>query len=311
MMKKTLKIATRKSPLAIWQAEFVRKSLLSYWPNLDISLVPMKTTGDKFLKDKLLNIGGKGLFVKELEESLLDGRADLAVHSMKDVPVHFPDGLQLTTICKRHDPFDALLSHQYQSLQALPSNAVVGTVSLRRQTQLLAIRPDLQVKALRGNILSRIAKMEKDGYDAIILAVSGLERMDLAHLIKEKFNAEQMLPSCGQGAMGIECREDDEVLHNLLKPLNDEITNSCVSAERLVNKLLGGNCHSPLAVFCKPIDNDYVKLSARLMSINGKSECSFSNKAPLNKAIDIAKVCADSMIEQGAHALIQDALSNG
>ena len=311
MTKKTLKIATRKSPLALWQAEYIRSSLLSLRPDINIELLPLKTTGDKFLKDKLLNIGGKGLFVKELEEALLDQRADLAVHSMKDVPAQFPKGLMLSTICERHSPYDALLSKQYDSLADLPQNAVVGTVSLRRQTQLLAIRPDLQVKSLRGNILSRISKMEAGDYDAIILAVSGLERMKLEHLIKERFRPSQMIPSCGQGAMGIECRTEDKDLHHLLSPLNDELTQRCVSAERHVNQLLGGNCHSPLAVFCSPTKNGLVKLTARLLSLDGQKELLCSQTGALENAMELAEKCANELLAKGAEALIKHALDNG
>lgn len=311
MTKKTLKVATRNSPLALWQAENVRSSLLNLWPDIDIELLPLKTTGDKFLKEKLLNIGGKGLFVKELEEALLDQKADFAVHSMKDVPAQFPKGLMLSTICKRHDPYDALLSKHYDSLAALPQKAVVGTVSLRRQTQLLALRPDLQIKSLRGNILSRISKMEAGEYDAIILAVSGLERMNLEHLIKERFQSSQMIPSCGQGAMGIECRTDDENLHQLLSPLNDKLTHQCVSAERLVNQILGGNCHSPLAVFCSPNGNARVTLSARLLSLDGQQELLCSKSGLLENALELAEQCATELLAMGAEALIKHALENG
>ena len=251
---KKIRIATRKSLLALWQANSIREQLLALWPGLEVELLPMATSGDKFLKDKLLTIGGKGLFVKELEEALLDGRADIAVHSMKDVPIAFPEGLSLAAICTRHNPLDAFVSTAYANIESLPTGAVIGTSSLRRQSQLLAIRPGLMIRPLRGNIHSRLEKMDTEGYDAIILAAAGLERMDLHARIRQMLSPELMLPACGQGALGIECREDSQSVRQLLKPLDDEITALCVMTERRVNALLGGNCHTPLAVYCRPID---------------------------------------------------------
>lgn len=310
MPLKTLKIATRESPLAMWQAHHIREQLLGHWPDLNIELIPMKTTGDKFLKDKLINTGGKGLFVKELEEALLDKRADLAVHSMKDVPVSFPEGLLLSTICKRHNPFDALVSKKFSNIASLPFGATIGTVSLRRQTQLLALRPDLQMKLLRGNILTRIDKMESGEYDAIILAVSGLERMEMQDKIQAIFNPDSMLPSCGQGALGIECREEDETLHKLLAPLNDNLTARCVKTERHVNALLGGNCHAPLAIYCAPQKNDKINLSARLLSLDGQKMIQHSSVGSLKESESMAEKCAQSLLAQGGAELIEAALKS-
>ncbi|GGI89204.1 hydroxymethylbilane synthase [Legionella impletisoli] len=308
MLPNVLKIATRESPLAMWQAEHVRKALLTHWPKLTIELVPMKTTGDKFLKDNLITIGGKGLFVKELEDALLKHRADLAVHSMKDVPAEFPKGLILGAICKRHNPFDALLSTHYNGLQELPLGAVVGTVSLRRQTQLLALRQDLQMKMLRGNILTRIKKLEAGEYDAIVLAVSGLERLHEEQYIKETFSAKTMLPACGQGALGIECREQDESIRELIAPLNDDLTERCVKAERTVNALLGGNCRSPLAVYCEPNPGDTIHLMARLLDLDGQSGIAASLTGTLNESQALAVRLAEELNNQGAAKLIHNAL---
>ncbi|WP_133130890.1 hydroxymethylbilane synthase [Legionella yabuuchiae] len=308
MYSKALKIATRESPLAIWQAEYVRKALLKYWPKLSIELAPMKTTGDKFLKDNLITLGGKGLFVKELEQALLNRRADLAVHSMKDVPTEFPKGLILGAICKRHNPFDALLSINYNRLQELPPEAVIGTVSLRRQTQLLALRPDLKMKLLRGNILTRINKLKAGEYDAIVLAVSGLERLHEEQHIKETFSADAMLPACGQGALGIECREEDESIRELIAPLNDALTEHCVKAERTVNALLGGNCRSPLAVYCEPRQDETIHIQARLLHVDGQSGIAGALVGKLSESQPLAVRLAEELKQKGAGKLIHDAI---
>lgn len=298
MSSKILRIATRNSPLALWQANHIKQQLMSYWPKLTIELLPMTTSGDQFLKDKLLVAGGKGLFVKELEEALLDKRADLAVHSTKDVPAQLPEGLILAVICKRENPFDALLSLRYSDLNSLPQNAVIGTASLRRQSQLLAFKPTLQIKTLRGNIQTRMSKLKAGEYDAIILAAAGLERMNLGSSITELLTEEIMLPSCAQGALSIECRKEDSQLQELLAPLNDANTALCVQTERLVNAQLGGNCHVPLAVFCTS-ENQEMHLRARLLSTDGARIISYSQKAPQDQAVFLAKQCSDSILAQG------------
>lgn len=304
MSEKRLRIATRKSPLAIWQANHIRDALIHFWPELKIDLVPMITSGDKFLKDKLLTIGGKGLFVKELEEALLDKRADLAVHSMKDVPAAFPEGLTIAAICDRHNPLDALLSSTYNSLDDLPQGAVIGTSSLRRQSQLLAIRPDLQLKTLRGNIHTRINKMELGEYDAIVLAAAGLERMGLQHNIREIFSDEIMLPACGQGALGIECRTEDEELLRYIAPLNDPLTALCVGIERQVNAQLGGNCHAPLAVYCKATSATELWLRAKVGSIDEQTTISDSQRDLRSNVDELVYNCSDALIKRGAAKLI-------
>ncbi len=304
MSKILLRIATRKSPLALWQANHVRERLIQHWPSLRIELIPMVTSGDKFLQNKLSTLGGKGLFVKELEEALLDHRADLAVHSMKDVPAAFPEGLGLAAICRRDNPLDALLSLKYANLDHLPTGAIIGTTSLRRQSQLLAIRPDLQIKTLRGNIQTRIAKLEAGEYDAIVLAAAGLERMSMQESIREILSTEIMLPACGQGALGIECRINDEQIKKYIAPLSDPTTAICVNAERQVNALLGGNCHVPLAVYCTPTKDSQLLIQAKVASLDGKIVISNSQQGRQQDATAIANQCAQALLASGADALL-------
>lgn len=304
MSKHRLRIATRKSPLALWQAHHVRDRLLEHWPSLHIELLPMETSGDKFLKDKLATIGNKGLFVKELEEALLDNRADLAVHSMKDVPTTFPAGLCLAAICARHNPLDALLSSNYSNLDSLPLGAIVGTTSLRRQSQLLAIRPDLKIEGLRGNLQTRLAKLESGQYDAIILAVAGLERLGLQRQIKEILSTDRMLPACGQGALGIECRIEDSELKKYISPLNDPISALCVHSERHVNALLGGNCHVPLAVYCAPEADSQLYLRAKVATVDGKIIISESLRGHSDDSASLANTCAQLLLANGAAELL-------
>ncbi|KTD44793.1 hydroxymethylbilane synthase [Legionella parisiensis] len=304
MASRTLRIATRQSPLALWQANHVRDLLLNKWPNLQIELLPMSTSGDKFLKDKLLAVGGKGLFVKELEEALLDKRADFAVHSSKDMPAEFPEGLGLVAICKRDNPFDVFVSYQYKDLQTLPAQSIVGTSSLRRQSQLLAHRPDLNVKALRGNINTRLEKLKSGEYQAIILAAAGLERMGFTDAVTEQLSAQIMLPACGQGALAIECRSDDHEIQALITELNDSISSICVHAERRVNALLGGNCHVPLAVFCAPIENKQLSLHAKILTLDGSKIITSTQTGPIEQATSMADRCAQSLLAQGAANLL-------
>lgn len=301
---KTLRIATRQSPLALWQANHVRDLLLAQWPMLKVELVPMTTSGDKFLKDKLLAVGGKGLFVKELEEALLDKRADIAVHSSKDMPAEFPKGLSLVAICKRDNPFDVLVSKQYSSLQDLPPQAIVGTGSLRRQSQLLAYRPDLYIKPLRGNINTRLSKLESGEYQAIVLAAAGLERMGFTEAIREQIPEHIMLPACGQGALAIECRTDDLETQTLIAGLNDPTSAICVHTERQVNALLGGNCHVPLAVFCAPAATNQVMLRAKILNEDGTQILSNQQTGALEDAPQLAKRCSQELLAQGGAELL-------
>lgn len=242
----TLRIATRKSLLALWQAEHVRDRLMALHPGLNVELVAMSTRGDKILDTPLAKVGGKGLFVKELEEAMLDGRADIAVHSMKDVPMHFPDGLGLSVILEGAEPTDAFVSNHYDSIDALPDGARIGTSSLRRGLQVREARPDLEVLSLRGNVQTRLGKLDAGEFDAIILATSGLKRLGLADRIAMELPPEICLPACGQGALGIECRIDDTELIALLAPLDDPDTSTRVRAERAMNTRLEGGCQVPI-----------------------------------------------------------------
>ncbi len=246
---RTLRIATRTSPLALWQAEFVKAALEQHHAGISVTLVPIVSRGDKILDVPLAKVGGKGLFVKELENALLDDVADIAVHSMKDVPMEFPDGLGLSVICEREDPRDAWVSSTYVSIDALPAGAVVGTSSLRRQSQLLARRPDLTVRFLRGNVQTRLRKLDEGEYDGIILAAAGLLRLEMTDRIRAYMAPEESLPAGGQGAVGIECRLQDQAIIDLLQPLHHHLTAQAVVAERAMNRRLEGGCQVPIACY--------------------------------------------------------------
>src|SRR6185437_13579845 len=247
-MPGALVIATRESRLAMWQAEHVQ-ALLAARFGASVSLLAMTTRGDRILDRPLADVGGKGLFIKELETALEDRRADLAVHSLKDVPMDLPEGFALAAVLEREDPRDALVSNRFASLAALPQGAVVGTSSLRRVVQLLALRPDLRVESLRGNLDTRLRKLDEDGYDAIILAAAGLVRLGLAARIRVRLDPAEMLPCAGQGALGIETRADRGELNGRLAQLADLPTHLAVAAERAVSRALGGNCSMPLAAY--------------------------------------------------------------
>jgi hydroxymethylbilane synthase len=252
---RTLKIATRKSPLAMQQALLIKDALVCHYPKLSVELLPLETSGDQMLKGLLANVGGKGLFVKELELALLDKKADFAVHSMKDVPTIQPDGLELAVICKREDPRDAFISIDYEQITDLPDGAKIGTASLRRQCQLHGLHGHLDIHVLRGNIHTRLKRLHESGFDAIILAAAGLKRMGLTQHVRQFFTLEEMLPSAGQGALGLECRTDDIELKKLLAVLSDPVTTTCLEAERALTHRLGGNCRAPVAAFCEKMDD--------------------------------------------------------
>ncbi|GGO87765.1 porphobilinogen deaminase [Marinobacterium nitratireducens] len=249
MTTQTIRIATRKSLLALWQAEYVKAELERHHPGIKVELIGFTTRGDKILDTPLAKVGGKGLFVKELENAMLEGSADIAVHSMKDVPMEFPAGLGLAVICPRETPTDAFVSNRYASLDELPAGAVVGTSSLRRESQVRAARPDLVVRSLRGNVQTRLRKLDDGEYDAIILATAGLLRLELQERIRMELAPEQSLPAGGQGAVGIECRVEDEQTRKLLAPLHHRPTALCVLAERAMNRRLEGGCQVPIACF--------------------------------------------------------------
>lgn len=245
----TLNIATRQSPLALWQAEHIRDRLLVLYPEMTINLLKIVTKGDKILDTPLAKIGGKGLFVKELEQALYDKQADIAVHSLKDVPMDLPEGLTLGVYCKRASPTDAFVSNTYHSIDELPQGAVVGTASLRRQCQIKAYRADLQIKTLRGNVGTRLSKLDAGEYDAIILATSGLQRIELDARIRSELDIDICLPAVGQGALAIECRADDAEVLKLLAPLNDDKARIRLIAERALNRHLQGGCQVPIAAY--------------------------------------------------------------
>lgn len=269
MTQRVVRIATRKSALALWQAEFVKAELLKAHQHISVELVPMTTKGDIILDTPLAKVGGKGLFIKELEIAMQEGRADIAVHSMKDVPVEFPGGFGLHAICSRENPLDAFVSNQFDDIDSLPFGAIVGTSSLRRQVQLRAMRPDLTIKDLRGNVNTRLAKLDDGQYDAIILAAAGLIRLGMQDRITQEIASDISLPAVGQGAVGIECRNDDQELVDLLTPLHHEKTAICVQAERALNAKLQGGCQVPIGSFCV-WQGDELNLRGLVGSISGK-----------------------------------------
>jgi len=299
-----VRIATRQSPLALWQAEFVKAELERFHAGIVVELVKFTTQGDKILDAPLAKIGGKGLFVKELEQALLDGRADIAVHSMKDVPVEFPEGLGLVTICEREDPADAFVSNTFASLDALPKGAIVGTSSLRRRCQLLQARPDLDIRDLRGNVGTRLGKLDAGQYDAVVLAAAGLIRLGLADRIRHKLDHALSLPAAGQGAVGIECRLADDRIRALLAPLHHEPTALCVRAERAMNAALQGGCQVPIAAFAVLAD-EQLQLRGRVGDVDGsqllRAEASASATAPEA----LGQQVAAQLLAQGAGEILR------
>nr|WP_311462165.1 hydroxymethylbilane synthase [uncultured Aggregatibacter sp.] len=304
MLEKTLKIATRQSPLALWQANYVKDRLQQLYPDLTIELVPMVTKGDVILDSPLAKIGGKGLFVKELENALLTKEADIAVHSMKDVPMQFPEGLGLAVICQREDPRDAFVSHSYRTFAELPQGAVVGTSSLRRQCQLKALRPDLDIRSLRGNVGTRLSKLDNGDYDAIILASAGLIRLGLADRIASFIDVEQSLPAAGQGAVGIECRTDDAQVQALLAPLADAETTYCVLAERAMNNHLQGGCQVPIGGYAV-LQQGQLYLRALVGDIDGSRIIRAEGKSAVENAEVLGVKIAEQLLAQGADKILQ------
>lgn len=299
-----IRIATRKSPLALWQAYHVRDTLLNLHQNLQVDIVEMTTKGDKILDAPLAKIGGKGLFVKELEQGLLEGEADIAVHSMKDVPVEFPQNLHLPIIMQREDPQDAFISNRYDSIDALPQGAIVGTSSLRRQSQLLAVRPDLDIHTLRGNVGTRLNKLDNNEYAAIILAAAGLKRLNKADRITARIPIEVILPAIGQGAIGIECRKNDSDTHQLIAPLNHFATQQCVLAERAVNNRLAGGCQVPIAGFAQ-IYQDKLMLRALVADERGQTILRSQAEGLVTNATQLGLTVAEDLLKQGADKILQ------
>ena len=303
MAQALIRIATRKSPLAMWQAEYVKQRLESIHSDLTVELVPMTTKGDVILDTPLAKVGGKGLFVKELEVAMLENRADIAVHSMKDVPVDFPEGLGLHVICEREDPRDAFVSGRYNNIDELPQGAIVGTSSLRRQCQIRAMRPDLQIKDLRGNVGTRLAKLDNGDYDAIILAAAGLKRLKLELRIASFIEPEVSLPANGQGAVGIECRTDDEQVKALLKPLEHEETRMRVLAERAMNTRLEGGCQVPIGAYAE-IEGDNLTLRGLVGNPDGSQVIFDTVSGDKTQAVQLGEQLADILLSKGAKAIL-------
>lgn len=298
-MPERVRIATRKSPLALWQAEEVARQLRGLHPGLEIELVGFSTRGDQILDSPLAKVGGKGLFVKELEQAILRGDADIAVHSMKDVPVEFPEGLGLAVIMEREDPRDAFVSNRHASPEALPAQARVGSSSLRRQMQLRARFPRLKVDSLRGNVNTRLRKLDDGEYDAIVLASSGLKRLGLEERIRYALPPEESLPAIGQGALGIETRLEDQWVQRLIAPLEHAQTRVCLSAERALNARLNGGCQVPIAGYAQ-LRAGAVYLRALVGMPDGSEVYRAEASAPPESAVSLGTALAERLLAQGA-----------
>jgi len=302
-MNQTIKIATRKSELAMWQANHVASLLRRRHPGIAVELLPMVTKGDIILDQPLAKIGGKGLFLKELERALLKGEADIAVHSMKDVPVEQVPGLAVDVMLERANPFDALLSRDGRTLSRLPAGACIGTSSLRRQCQLRSIRPDISVRDLRGNVNTRVRKLQEGEYDAIILACAGLERLGMDHLITETLGPPQWLPAATQGTIGIQCRTDDRTVIDLIEPLKDPDAVLRTRAERAVATVLQGSCQVPLAVFAE-LNGDELRISGMVGMPDGSQVIRGEQTGSSFDADRLSAAVADDLLSQGAGRII-------
>lgn len=301
----TIRIATRKSPLALWQANEVSRQLKIHHPGLNIELVTMTTKGDKILDAPLAKVGGKGLFVKELEQGMLDGDADIAVHSMKDVPMEFPEGLYLPIIMERENPHDAFVSNTYEKLEDLPTNARIGTSSLRRQLQIKAKLPDAEMLDLRGNVNTRLAKLDNGDYDAIILASAGLIRLGFEDRIRHSLTPEQSLPAIGQGAVGIECRQGDKAVEDLIAPLNHTDTNTRLTAERALNHGLNGGCQVPIAGYSL-LEGDQIWLRGLVGRPDGSEVVFDEIRGAATDGEKLGYTLAERLLDAGAREILAD-----
>ena len=304
MTKKIIRIATRQSPLALWQAEHVAELLEQAFPNVTTELVKMVTRGDKILDAPLAKVGGKGLFVKELEQGMLEGEADIAVHSMKDVPIEFPEGLHLAAILTREDPTDAFVSNQYKSFSELPTRARIGTSSLRRECQLKQHLPEAEVLPLRGNVNTRLAKLDAGEYDAIILASAGFKRLGMGDRITQTLDTSVSLPAVGQGAIGIECRVDDVEINQMLAALHDQVTGVCVKAERAMNTRLNGGCQVPIAGFAI-LQETQVFMRGLVGSPDGQVIYRAERAGSIEQAESLGQQIAEDLLSQGADKVLQ------
>jgi hydroxymethylbilane synthase len=305
MAQAVIRIATRKSPLALWQAEHVAQRLRAAFPGLATELVAMVTRGDKLLDAPLSKVGGKGLFVKELEQGMLEGEADIAVHSMKDVPVEFPEGLHLAAILEREDPRDALVSSRYPSFQALPPHAKIGTSSLRRQCQLKELLPACEIISLRGNVNTRLAKLDAGEFDAIVLAAAGLKRLGFHGRITESLPPETSLPAMGQGAIGIECRAGDARMNQWLRSLHHEATALRVTAERAMNERLQGGCQVPIAGFAE-LQGGRLRLRGLVGSPDGRQMVRGEMTGPSAQARELGVALAEELLGKGADRILRE-----
>jgi len=298
-------IATRESRLALWQAEHVRNRLQTAWPRCRVELLGMTTRGDQILDRTLSKVGGKGLFVKELEQALADRQADIAVHSMKDVPAQMPAGFALMATLGREIPFDALVSNRYSSLEDMPPGAVIGTSSLRREAQLHALHPYLAVSPLRGNLDTRLRKLDDGQFDAIILAAAGLIRLGLKERIRTLLPADESLPAAGQGALGIEACADRPEIAEWLAPLVDPVTTACIVAERAVTSTLNGGCDVPIGAFCTPSPDGFLHLRTFVAAIDGSRILRAEGSAPIIRAQELGQSVAQELLSQGAGDLLE------
>lgn len=307
---KKLTIASRESALAMWQARHIQAQLQALYPDCQIDILGMTTQGDQILDKTLSKIGGKGLFIKELETALQENRADLAVHSIKDVPMDLPEGFALVAIGERANPFDAFVSNQYARLEDLPQGAIIGTSSLRREAQLRARFPHLNIKPLRGNVQTRLAKLDNGDYDAIILAAAGLERLELHERIRSVLSPADSLPAAGQGALGIEIAVHRADLVQTLLPLNHAKTAACVTAERALARALGGSCQVPLAAYCTADDNGVLTLHGLVAHPDGSVMLTAQAQAPAEYADALGRAVAQKLADDGAKDVIADVLAN-
>lgn len=303
-MKKLIKIATRQSRLALWQANFVKENLEKAYPDITVELLPILTEGDQLLKASLAKVGGKGLFIKELEKAILSGRADIAVHSVKDVPVSLAEGFYLAAVCERKQPYDALVGNKYRNINDLPHGAVIGTSSLRRQCQLKALRPDLQIKNLRGNLDTRLKKLDEGQYDAIIAAAAGLERLNEINRMHCILSSRVMLPAVGQGAIGVECHEKNHDIQQLVGALEHRPTRQCVAAERAVSFYLGGSCELPIGVFAELKENN-IYLRALVGREDGTHIIRVEKTGNCRNPEALGKSVAEELLNQGADEILQ------
>ena len=305
---KKLVIASRESMLAMWQAEHIKGRLKALYPDCEVEILGMTTRGDQILDRTLSKIGGKGLFIKELEQALQDGRADLAVHSIKDVPMELPEGFALAAIGERASPFDAFVSNQYARLEDMPEGAIVGTSSLRREAQLRAKLPHLTIKPLRGNVQTRLSKLDNGDYDAVILAAAGLQRLGLDGRIREILSPADSLPAAGQGALGIEIAARRTDLADILRPLNHEETAACVTAERALARALGGSCQVPLAAYCV-MEDGLLTLNGLVGHPDGSVIIEASAQAPAAYADALGRAVAKRLADDGSEELIAAVLA--